>query len=72
MPAAPEKTDLPQIRHEVWCRPTADQFGRMRSEVRIEQFDALNDDPRTGRSAPVARVTRCLECGEATYEQIGA
>lgn len=62
---APTKVD--PIRHEEFClpRPGADR-------PRIESYNALNDDPKTGRSSPTHKVTRCLECGAAHYKQIGA
>ena len=49
------------LRHEVFCQPTGG-----RTEVRIEQFRALADDPK-GRSRATHNVTRCTECGAASY-----
>lgn len=64
MAATTERTALPEIRHEHWCRPTGE-----RTQIRVEQFIAYRDMP-TGRSDPAMRVTRCLECGEATYTDL--
>jgi hypothetical protein len=57
-------TAAPQIRHEEFClpRPGLDA-------PRIESFVALADDPHTGKSTPTHNVTRCLECGAATYRE---
>jgi hypothetical protein len=57
----------PKIRHEDFCLPRPDA-----GEVRMEVFKAFADDPGTGRSRPTHTVHRCLECGAATYQQIGA
>lgn len=61
MPAAVRK--LAAVAHEHFClpRPEADQ-------PRLEGFVAYEDEP-SGRSRPVAFVTRCLECGAATYQK---
>jgi hypothetical protein len=63
--APPEQASVPnadKIRHEDFClpRPGLD-------EPRIESYPYLGDDPETGRSRPVAQVTRCMECGAAHY-----
>jgi hypothetical protein len=59
----PATTDV-RVRHEEFClpRPGADA-------PRLERFVAFADDPKTGKSAPTHNVTRCLECGAATYQQ---
>lgn len=62
MATTTERVELPAVRHEHWCQPTGD-----RGEVRIEQFLAHRDMP-SGRSEVVMRVTRCMECGEASYD----
>ncbi len=66
MPAV-ATTVVPRIRHEEFClpRPGLD-------EPRVEHFTAYGDDPGTGRSRPTHAVHRCLECGAAHYQQIGA
>ena len=63
---APAKA-APKVRHEEFClpRPGAD-------EPRIENYVAYDDDPKSGRSRATHKVTRCLECGAANYQQIGA
>lgn len=64
MAATTETTTLPLIRHEHFCQPTGG-----RAAVRIEQFLAYRDT-QAGRSEPAVRVTRCMECGEATYDAL--
>jgi hypothetical protein len=55
-----------KIRHEDFCLPRPGA-----NEPRIESFKTYSDDPGTGRSRPTHMVLRCLECGAATYQQIG-
>jgi len=55
------------IRHEEWCAPREGA-----TEVRVETFKALTDDPATGRSRATHTVSRCVECGAANYTPIGA
>lgn len=50
------------IRHERFCLPRPGLV-----EPRIEKFAAATDDLGTGRSRPSHDVTRCMECGAATY-----
>lgn len=64
------KVEYPPIRHMEWCGPTADPIRGMRTEVRIEQFYYMADDPKGGRSKPTHRVTRCLECGEERVDAL--
>lgn len=63
MPALQSKPVAP-IRHEEFClpRPNADA-------PRVESYPYLADDLSTGRSRPVAIVTRCVECGATHYER---
>jgi hypothetical protein len=53
-----------KIRHEEFCMPRPGA-----QAPRIESYIALADDPQTGRSRPTHDVSRCLECGAATYQQ---
>jgi hypothetical protein len=56
-------TDV-KVRHEEFCLP------RPGSDApRVEQFAAMSDDPKTGKSTATHTVTRCLECGAATYRE---
>lgn len=56
----------PKIRHEEFCLP------RPGSDApRIETYPAFVDDPKTGKSRPTHDVTRCIECGAATYRERG-
>lgn len=57
----------PLVRHEDFC-PVVDK----KAEPRMESFPYLGDDPATGRSRATHRVTRCLDCGAAHYQPIGA
>ena len=59
------KLDASAIRHEEFCLPRPDETG-----PRIEGFVAYEDDAQTGRTRPAAVVTRCLECGAASYKPI--
>ena len=52
-----------RLRHEEFCQPRPES-----AEVRIESYPYLADDLATGRSRPVAKVTRCVECGATTYD----
>jgi hypothetical protein len=56
MPAA---TMTVKVRHEDFC---------VSEKPRIESYVHMGDDPASGRSAPTHDVTRCLECGAATYK----
>lgn len=56
-----------KVRHEEFCLPRPGE-----EQPRLEQFTAYGDDPGTGRSRATHKVTRCLECGAAHYQQIGA
>lgn len=64
---APTKATQPRLRHEEFCmpRPGADA-------PRIESFPYYADDVASGRSRVTHRITRCLECGAAHHQQIGA
>lgn len=53
-----------KVRHEEFCLPRPGL-----TEPRIETFAAMSDDPKTGKSQPTHDVTRCLECGAATYRE---
>lgn len=53
-----------EVRHEHFCLPRPDQ-----EAPRIEGFVAYVDTD-AGRSEPALYVTRCLECGAATYERM--
>ena len=65
---APTKTPQVKIRHEEFCQPTGG-----RSEVRIESYFYYADEgTRGGRPVPTHKITRCVECGEQTIQQIGA
>ena len=64
MPAA-TTLDSKSVRHEDFCLPRPDE-----KEVRLEGFVAYEDDAQTGRTRPAAAVTRCLECGAASYRPI--
>lgn len=57
----------PDLRHEVFCLPRPGAV-----EPRIEQYPHVDDDPQTGRSRATHNVTRCIECGAASYQPIGA
>ena len=52
-----------KVRHEDFCLPRPGE-----SEPRVESYVHMGDDPASGRSAPTHDVTRCLECGAATYK----
>lgn len=52
-----------KVRHEEFCLPRPEL-----DEPRLESYAYLGDDPKTGRSRPIAQVTRCMECGAAHYE----
>jgi hypothetical protein len=65
MPAATKsKVDADAIRHEEFCLPRPGA-----GEPRVEGFIAYEDDAQTGRTRPAAVVTRCLECGAASYKR---
>lgn len=49
-----------KVRHEEFC---------IAPEPRLEVFDAYSDDEKTGRSRPTHTVTRCIDCGAATYKE---
>jgi hypothetical protein len=63
----PATVTTPKVRHEEFC-PVVDKG----QEPRLESFDYIGDDPTTNRSRPTHHVTRCLDCGAATYRPIGA
>lgn len=63
--AAPVATDT--LRHESFCLPRPEL-----TAPRIEGFVHYIDDPASGRSRPSHNVKRCLECGAADYQPIGA
>lgn len=64
MPAAiASKLDTKALRHEEFCLPRPGE-----PAARIEGFLAYEDDA-SGRSRPAAFVTRCLECGAASYKR---
>ena len=65
MPAA--VANASKVRHEDFCTPRPGAEG-----PRLESYLAYGDDPGTGRSHPTHKVERCLECGAANYQQIGA
>lgn len=56
----------PQIRHEEFCLPRPNE-----TRPRIEQYQYLDDDPKSGRSRPTFDVVRCIECGAAHYTPKG-
>lgn len=56
----------PVVRHEEFCLPRPNE-----DAVRIERYVHFDDDPKSGRSFPTHDVTRCLECGAATYKPRG-
>lgn len=58
--AQTEAPALPKIAHEEFCLPRPEN-----DEVRVEQYKALGVDDKGHERA--LRVTRCLECGAATY-----
>jgi hypothetical protein len=60
-------TTMPAVRHEDFCPVVAKE-----QDPRMESFPYLGDDPATGRTVPTHMVTRCLDCGAASYKQIGA
>lgn len=53
-----------KVRHEEFCKPRPGE-----KEPRMETYLHMGDDPASGRSAPTHNVTRCLECGAASYQQ---
>jgi hypothetical protein len=55
-----------KIRHEEWCQPRPGESG-----PRLESFKAYSDDPASGRSRVTHLCRRCMDCGAASYEQIG-
>lgn len=63
MPATATKA-ADKVRHEEFCLPRPGE-----QEPRMETYPHMGDDPETGRSAPTHDVTRCLECGAATYQR---
>jgi hypothetical protein len=64
---APAKT-TPKVRHEEFCLPRPGE-----TEPRIESYFFYGDDTaRGGRPKPTHRITRCIECGAQTNQQIGA
>ena len=64
MPApVKSKIDAASIRHEEFCLPRPEE-----SEARVEGFIAYEDDA-AGRIRPAAFVSRCLECGAASYKR---
>jgi hypothetical protein len=65
MPAATPTLDAKSVHHEDFCLPRPGE-----KEPRIEGFVAYEDDAQTGRTRPAAAVTRCLECGAASYRPI--
>jgi hypothetical protein len=63
MPAA-ATLNAKALRHEEFCLPRPGE-----KEPRIEGFLAYEDDAVSGRSRVSAFVTRCLECGAASYNR---
>jgi hypothetical protein len=63
--ASTPKIDAKAVQHEVFCLPRPGK-----EKVRIEGFVAYEDDA-AGRTRPAAFVTRCLECGAASYRPLG-
>lgn len=63
MPAV-STLDVKSVRHEEFCLPRPGE-----KEPRLEGFTAYEDDAQTGRTRPAAVVTRCLECGAASYKR---
>ena len=57
----------PKIRHEDWC-PVVDKD----AAARLESYPYLGEDPVTGRSRATHEITRCQDCGAASYKLIGA
>lgn len=62
MPAVQSKPES-KIRHEEFCLPRPGEDG-----PRVESYSYLGDDLKSGRSRPVAQVTRCIECGATYYD----
>ncbi len=58
----PATLNRSMLAHEHFCQPTGD-----REEIRVEDYISYADDG-DGRSVPAKLVTRCLECGAATYQ----
>lgn len=63
---AKTQTETVKVRHEEFCLPREGA-----QAPRVESYTAVSDDPRSGRSRPTHRVTRCVECGAANYLEIG-
>jgi len=63
MPAVQSKP-VDKIRHEEFCLPRPGEDG-----PRVESYSYLEDDLKSGRSRPVAQVTRCIECGATQYDR---
>ena len=53
--------DAKSVRHEEFCLPRPGE-----DKPRIEGFVAY-EDTTAGRSRPAMDVTRCIECGAASY-----
>jgi hypothetical protein len=64
---APVKATTPEVRHEDFCLPRPGA-----TAPRIESYFYYSDDEKSGRSSATHKVTRCQECGAASYQQIGA
>ncbi len=64
-PLMPATKPMPKVNHEAFCTPQSVRGDGPAEEPRIEQFRAFGDDGR-GRERTLI-VTRCLECGAATY-----
>lgn len=64
MPTAAPTLDAKSIRHEEFCLPRPGE-----KEPRLEGFVAYEDDV-AGRTRPAMFVTRCLECGAASYRPL--
>lgn len=58
------------VRHEMFCRPQLARGDGPEAKPRMERYIAYAD--MNGESIPVSLVTRCLECGVANYDPIGA
>lgn len=62
--AAATALDTKNLRHEEFCLPRPGE-----KEPRVEGFTAYEDDAESGKARASAFVTRCIECGAATYNR---
>lgn len=64
MPKAATAPKLDEVRHEYFCLPREGE-----DAARLEGFLAYTDEA-SGLSRASSFVTRCLECGAATYRPL--